>query len=313
MTVIANNALRVSAQYSLYVYAIIRDINDLVWNGTEFVEYDGDDFDDYKVHLDEQGSSGRYRADFPSGIAAGLYDVTYHSATTPPTAVQTDDVIFQVFDKSWDGSTFVDDLVSGTSQADICNMALGHVGSSSIIANLISDTTPEAAIFRVFFDIAVKKCLRDFVWPFATRAADLALVEEDPTDEWAYSYRLPANCLKPIRILSGARNDNATSRVPFRRASDDAGDLIYTDQAQAQLEYVSYVSNSLRYPPDFTMMVSLLLAAYVAPKLAGGDPNRLGDRALKLYLKEQGDAMTTAANEEVPEFAPESSFVTERD
>src|SRR3990172_6032289 len=123
------------------------------------------------------------------------------------------------------------------SEVDICNMALSHLGNSKEIAILATEKSEEAAACRRFYETARDTVLRDFAWPFATRILSLGLVEEDPNDEWAYAYRYPTDCLLLRRLLSGLRHDNRQSRAPYRVARDDDGLVIYTDLAEAQMEY----------------------------------------------------------------------------
>lgn len=212
-----------------------------------------------------------------------------------------------------DGTTLVFTGAAGESEVSICNMALSHLGVAKEIANLETESSQEAAACRRFFVEARDNTLRDYPWPFATKIADLALVEEDPNDEWQYSYRMPSDALRLNRILSGLRNDNAQSRVPYRVVRDDVGLLIYTDQEDAEIEYVMRETDPTRYPADFRMALSLRLAAYIAPRLTAGDPYKLGDRALNLHRLEIQKAEASAVNEEQAEQLPDSEFMRERE
>lgn len=62
------------------VYAIIRNNDGDVWNGSAFETYSVGSLGDYDIPLTEQGTSGFYAADFPSGIATSdvPYAVTAH-------------------------------------------------------------------------------------------------------------------------------------------------------------------------------------------------------------------------------------------
>jgi len=67
------------------------------------------------------------------------------------------------------------------------------------------------------------------------------------------------------------------------------------------------------FPPDFAEAVSLLLAAYLAPTLTGGDPQKLGGRALQLYEWAIARAKANARNEQQDDMLiPESEFIRSR-
>lgn len=199
------------------------------------------------------------------------------------------------------------------SKTEICNLAISHLGVGSRIANVETERSAEAAICRTFFEITRDITLRDFDWIFSRKTVTLGLIESDPNDEWGYSYRYPSDCINARRIPSGIRNDNRQSRIPYEIAQDDDGQLIYTDKAEAQLVYTKKETNTERYPADFVMMQSLLLAAYIAPAVTGADPFKLGDRALKLYTYHKSVAEAASGNEGQAEEPPEAESIRARE
>jgi hypothetical protein len=205
-----------------------------------------------------------------------------------------------------------------SSSTEICNLALSHLAQGQEIANLDTEKSDAAAACRRFYEIARDEMLRAFHWPFATKFAFLGLVEELDVDsaggsEWRYSYRYPVDCLKLRRILSGSRNDNRQSRVPYKIARDENGSLIYSDLEEAEVEYTVKVTEVIYFQPDFVMALSLLLAAYIAPRLTNGDPFRLGNRAVELHKMAYMHASANAVGEEQQEELPESEFIRARD
>lgn len=192
-------------------------------------------------------------------------------------------------------------------------MALSHLGAGKAIANLDTENSEAASACRTFYDIAVEATLRDFDWPFATKIRALALIEEDPNDEWAYSYRYPTDCLKFRRILSGQRLDTRDTRAPYRIAQDASGSLIYTDESEVSAEYTLNMTDPSFYPADFVIVLSYRLAAYIAPRVAGADPVKKGEDALKKYFFELGVAQANASKEEQPDKEPDSEFVRVRE
>ena len=293
---IKNNAYRIS-------FPILDNDGDLVSGASGLdseISKDGANPTDCTNEATEIGSSGMYYLDLTSTeMNADTVVVIIKTSTTG--AKTTPIVLYPVL-----RSDTVSE-VSG-SEVAIVNIALSHLGVGKEIANLVTEQSEEAECARRLYGTARDATLRDFPWPFATTIATLALIEEDPNDEWAYSYRYPTDCLYLRRILSGIRNDYRQSRVSYKIAQDSGGSLIYTDQGDAQIEYTARVTDPTRYPQDFVIMLSLYLAALIAPRLAGGDPHKLGDRAMKMYYLELSKAVSRAANEEQAEEAPVSEF-----
>ena len=200
-----------------------------------------------------------------------------------------------------------------SSNTEIANLALGHIGVSKLIANLDTEQSQEASASRRFYDIALKEVLRDFKWPFATRIEALALIEASPNTEWDYSYRYPSNCIALRRILSGTRNDSRQTRVPYKIAFDASGRIIFSDESTASIEYTYYITDPSYYPSDFIMAFSHKLAALLAPQLTGGDPFKLGEKNEELYMYHLQKASKNAFNEQQDDEEVDSEFIRVRE
>lgn len=194
------------------------------------------------------------------------------------------------------------------SNTEICNLALLHLGVGKEIGNLETEKSSEATACRRAFTICRDNVLRDFNWPFATKFADLALVETDPTDEWGFSYTYPNDCVNFRRIV----NDDPENPIPYRIVEDANISLIYADEANPVGEYTRKVTEPARFSPDFVLALSFLVAAVIAPAITNGDPFKVGERAMRLYELKIDNAKANAANEEQPDQPPDSEFITIR-
>ena len=199
------------------------------------------------------------------------------------------------------------------SKLAIVNLALSHLASGKEVANFETEASEEARTARRFYEVARDATLRDFPWPFATKIAALALIEEEPNTEWAFSYRIPTDCVYLRRILSGLRNDSRDTRAPYKLGQDSSGLLLYTDEEDAQAEYTVKSENTEIYPSDFAMAFSYYLAMLMAPRLTSGDQFKLGERAMRLYQFEIGRAVSRGFNEEQGEEEPASESIRARD
>jgi len=216
--------------------------------------------------------------------------------------------------------------MSSMNKTTMSNLALRHLGNSIAIANIDSDLTKEANACRAFIDQTIEAVLRSKRWPFASKTIALNLLEENPTEEWRYAYIYPADCLDFKRIVA---NFNANlvrtlgsefiadislqQREPYSLGQTAAGiQVIMTNKVDAVGEYTVKSQNLTYYPADFQLTLSFLLAFYIAPSVAGGDPFKLGDRALGAYERHLAMASQNNMNEEQPGPLPESEFISIR-
>jgi len=200
-----------------------------------------------------------------------------------------------------------------SSTTELANLALSHLGQNQEIANVETEKSSYAATMRRLLPIAVETFLKDFPYSFCNVTSALALVEEDPNDEWAYAYRYPTDCLKPIRILSGVRDDTRQSRVNYVIGKDSSGRLIYTDQSEASLEYVSFVNDPSKYPADVLLAMSFFLAGLAAPRICGEDPFKMGDKAMANYRYFKGKCDSSNANDQQQPEPPEAEHIRARE
>lgn len=200
-----------------------------------------------------------------------------------------------------------------SSETEIANMALAHLAQGKAISSL-TERSAEAELCALFIPTTRRQTLRDFPWAFAKRKGALGLISQNTGtyDEFGYTYSFPAGSVKFRRILSGQRRDSRQTRVAFELRDTDSGTVIDTDMVNAYGEWTRDVTELERMPDDFKMAWSLRLASAVAPRLSGGDPFKMGDRAMELYMRELAKARANAANEEVPDDEPVSEFEAAR-
>lgn len=203
-----------------------------------------------------------------------------------------------------------------TSDTEICNLALAHLGDSNGIGSL-TEASAAARACNLFYEQTRDEVLQEMQPTWARRTAALGLVTDFTSDdyyEYAYAYRYPADALGVVGVQNGvSRFARTTTRVPWKIQSDDDGRLLYMDQADAIVEYVVRITDPSRYPPDFTQALALKLSAYLAPSLTGGDPTKLRERNLGLYARQFGITITRNANERQADVQVESGFIDARE
>ncbi len=185
-----------------------------------------------------------------------------------------------------------------SSEAEICNLALSHVGVGNQIANLDTEKSEEAITCKLMYPFALGYMLRNYRWPYFTKTVTLALVNSNPNIEWMYAYRVPNESARILRILSGYKIDTPETRVKYTQAQDDIGYLILTDQPQAQADIVVNNPDPKFFPDDFTLALSYKLAMLICPRLSGGDVFKITERVTGLFDLYLRRALATTQNEE---------------
>jgi len=105
------NELSTGAGTGNTVYAHVLNSAKRRWNGSAFEAYDSSSYPDYTITMSEQGISGVYVGDFPSGITdSGVYEIYYYIGSG-----SEGDPIAGVGSVDWDGSSVSSssDSVSG--------------------------------------------------------------------------------------------------------------------------------------------------------------------------------------------------------
>lgn len=146
------------------------------------------------------------------------------------------------------------------SVAAICNLAYAHFGHD---ANVVSISPPddsvEAQLASQFYPIARDELLEMHAWSFATKRATLAALVS-AREDFAYAYSIPADCLKPRKLLPEGYASDSESEV-FERE----GQALYTDvPTVATLVYTFNLTNTGVFSPPFVSALSLHLASYLA-------------------------------------------------
>jgi hypothetical protein len=199
-----------------------------------------------------------------------------------------------------------------SSEAEVCNVALGFIGDSTVIQNMDTESSPQALALRLYFDDTRDEALRDFPWTFAKRSELLTPVEDNPNDDWDFSYRYPSDCLFVRRVWGVVRTPTLTETIKYDIGSDTTGRLIYTDEDDAEIEFTARIEDVSQWPVDFTFAFAYLLAAKISGRLLKSDPIGMGERMMRAYSMQMLKARANNENERRPDAPPESEIITSR-
>jgi hypothetical protein len=160
-----------------------------------------------------------------------------------------------------------------SSEVDIANLALSHLGDSATVASLDPpEGSAQAQHCAIFYPMARDTLLQAYSWGFASKRVALAeLVSAWP--QWAHAYVKPSDSLSIRAVLSpSATDDGADSMQPYVIEIDaDDNDVIYCNQDLAVALYTKRVVDTTKFSPMFVMALSWHLASLIAGPLIKGD------------------------------------------
>lgn len=139
---------------------------------------------------------------------------------------------------------------------DLCNDALGQIGSSFITA--LDDGTNPANLCNRFYPTVRDAVLRDHLWNFAMTRVALARNATAPVSEWTYGYTLPANCLRVVRL---GLSDDIRWKIEGRN--------LVTDESSATILYVARIEDPNIWDTLFYQALATRLASKLATPLTG--------------------------------------------
>lgn len=174
----------------------------------------------------------------------------------------------------------------------ICNMALSRAGATQFITD-INENSANGRMCLQWYDTCRKSLMEELPWPFALRSDTLALVEENPNDEWAYAYRYPSDAVRLNRII-GSLNEP----IPYAIAGDSTGRLVYTNWPDPDMWYNIDVTT----PGHFSSFFAEALAWSMCKELAILSRSTAGtfERASREYMAALNRAAGHAQNEQNP-------------
>jgi len=161
-----------------------------------------------------------------------------------------------------------------TTEVDIVNMALGHLGDAATVSAINpSDGSAQADLASRFYEQTRDWLLERFSWKFALRRSTLALLSIE-IGGWDYVYAEPNNVLRILSVLpTGYIKD--TEGVDFEtETQDDGTGVILTNATLATCRYIVKVTDVGRFSPGFVETLSWALASMLAGPIVKGETGR---------------------------------------
>lgn len=150
--------------------------------------------------------------------------------------------------------------------ADICNLALTHVGTEAIITTL-NDRTKEARICAQNYDQARRALLAKHIWKFAIQRAMLTLSATVPIPidiEYANQYDVPDDYIRGVTF--GSVDEKWVREGRSILVNNDGGST-----GQVPLRYVYDIQDASLFDPLFIDALSYELGCRICYPLTQSD------------------------------------------
>lgn len=179
-----------------------------------------------------------------------------------------------------------------SSDVEICNLALSHLGSYSITS--LGDKTQEGRRCNQHFKPARDFCLRTFPWNFAEKRLALAVLATESSTGYEYAYAYPTDCLH-ARLLYVAIAGVKPLDFIITSLDDLSGRKILSNEGSAILIYTAKVTSAAVFDSAFIIALSYQLASALAIPLT--KDKKLHQSMLQGYVQYMSMAQTAGARE----------------
>lgn len=208
-----------------------------------------------------------------------------------------------------------------SSDVEICNLALAHLGDSATVASINPpEGSAQAEHCQRWYPIARDSLLELGEWNFATTRALLAELV-NPFPQWQHAYAPPLDCLKVLAILPADATSDAVLGFPSMGYTDavtsaqmaaytsrdftcetDAttgNGIILTNQANALARYTRSITDTSKFSPLFRDALAWYLASYLAgPVLKNETGIKVGVAMKQQALSLLASAAVSSANQQ---------------
>ena len=137
---------------------------------------------------------------------------------------------------------------------DICNSALNLLGASTISA--LTEDSKNARLCNQRFEPVRNRVFRSHNWNCLITRVQLAQDTTGPVVEYTYSYTLPTDCLRVLKIHNGT-TDSIASNLDYKVE----GRKIVTNEGTIYLVYIALDTDPNTYDSYLAESISHQLAA----------------------------------------------------
>jgi len=195
-----------------------------------------------------------------------------------------------------------------TSQTEIINLALGHIGQKPVMD--ITEKSSQADAALKIWNSCLKETLQNHDWTFATivQTLDLHATYDPEPAGYLFAYTYPSNCLALWHVFNSETIDK-TLGERYRVLYDPTTKVkvILTDCELAYGEYTFYVDDTSLFDSFFVTALSHRLASDLAIKLNGDAEMAKGQIMIFNTMISEAERMNSYENDDVNDHQEERS------
>lgn len=186
------------------------------------------------------------------------------------------------------------------SAVSISNAALIHLGQDNITS--LTDGTERAVLINQRYDEVCSRLLYNHPWRFAVSRTNLAADAARPEYEWTYSYQVPNDCLRILRI--GVDQEIKWTREGEKILCDVEGPIF--------VQFIRRIINPNEFSAAFVELFAAELAIALCIKLTN-NPRLIREVLEPMSTKLLFEARSSGAMEGTPdEIFEEGSWISAR-
>lgn len=148
-----------------------------------------------------------------------------------------------------------------TSETDICNLALAHLGEAPVVS--LNEESAASRACQLHYEHCRDKLLRAHRWNFATARATLTALAEAPDFTWAKQYPMPDDCLRVLEVNDSEAGDMVSESWIIE------GRSILADATVMEIVYIKRVTDVSEYDSLFVDALSYALAIALSESIRG--------------------------------------------
>lgn len=173
-----------------------------------------------------------------------------------------------------------------STKTEVYNTAAGMLGQTQITLNPDTDTSTVFRIFRMHYRKALYDTIEKHPWTAYSKRQPLALIDKNPTKDWAYVYAIPEDCA----VVNQISPDDCFPESPYAKKFDftqaRVGNtvVIFTNIPNAWAKYTALPDENESFPSYIADAIAANLAMRAAPAIITNNYMKIKD-ALRAELK----------------------------
>lgn len=198
-------------------------------------------------------------------------------------------------------------------KADVANLALGLLGSTLSISDVVLDTSAQAKVVRRHYSSSLQTLLERYAWGFAGKLQALSLLEESPEEGmYAFAYSQPSDALVILKVGAKSFLQDTEDHLDERNIFEELGAKILTNVGDAYARYTRLIDEGEAMPNHFGRALAAQLALDIAPSIITNNFAKVKNVLVTDAERRINDGIAADLNRKPRPVASDSRFVRVR-